>query len=77
MLTNLCLPIYAYQSTLLNLFISTYAYQPIHINLCLSTYSYQPMLANVNDVERCSVTNHLITILSDVLGNRRLRLFGL
>ena len=63
MLTNLCLPIYASQS--------------IHINLCLSTYSYQPMLANVNDVERCSVTNHLITILSDVLGNRRLRLFGL
>jgi hypothetical protein len=47
------------------------------INLCLSTYAYQPMLANVNDVERCSVTNHLITILSDVLGNRRLRLFGL
>lgn len=46
-------------------------------NLCLSIYAYQPMLANVNDVERCSVTNHLITILSDVLGNRRLRLFGL
>jgi hypothetical protein len=63
MLTNLCLPIYAYQSML--------------INLCLSIYAYQPMLANVNDVERCSVTNHLITILSDVLGNRRLRLFWL